>query len=78
MATEEEPRGEGCQVMVAERPQLLVTNLMVASVMLSCPWRPRIGRRRRPFGRNRPKESSEMAGVGPKYQANKPGSSQAT
>ena len=38
MATEEEPRGDGCQVMAAERPQLLVTNLMVASAMLSCLW----------------------------------------
>lgn len=38
MATAEEPRGDGCQVMAAERPQLLVTNLMVASAMLSCLW----------------------------------------
>ena len=38
MATEEEPRGDGCQGMAAERPQLLVTNLMVASAMLSCLW----------------------------------------
>jgi molybdopterin/thiamine biosynthesis adenylyltransferase len=38
MATEEEPRDDGCQVMAAERPQLLVTNLMVASAMLSCLW----------------------------------------
>ena len=38
MAPEEEPRGDGCQVMAAERPQLLVTNLMVASAMLSCLW----------------------------------------
>ena len=38
MATEEEPRGDGCQVMAAERPQLLVTKLMVASAMLSCLW----------------------------------------
>ena len=37
-APEEEPRGDGCQVMAAERPQLLVTNLMVASAMLSCLW----------------------------------------
>ncbi|HYU48736.1 MAG TPA: hypothetical protein VEO91_02250, partial [Candidatus Limnocylindria bacterium] len=37
MATEEEPRGD-CQVMAAEPPQLLVTNLMVASAMLSCLW----------------------------------------
>ncbi len=38
MATEEEPRDGGCQVMAAERPQLLVTNLMVASAMLACLW----------------------------------------
>ncbi len=38
MATEEEPRGDGCQVMAAERPQLLVTNLMVASAMLNALW----------------------------------------
>ncbi len=38
MATEGEPRGDRCQVMAAERPQLLVTNLMVASAMLSCLW----------------------------------------
>ena len=31
-------RGDGCQVLAAERPQLLVTNLMVASAMLSCLW----------------------------------------
>ncbi|MBA2717928.1 MAG: ThiF family adenylyltransferase [Chloroflexi bacterium] len=37
MATEGEPRGDRCQV-TAERPQLLVTNLMVASAMLSCLW----------------------------------------
>jgi molybdopterin/thiamine biosynthesis adenylyltransferase len=29
---------DGCQAMVAERPQLLATNLMVASAMLSCLW----------------------------------------
>lgn len=28
----------GCQVMAAERPQLLVTNLMVASAMLNALW----------------------------------------
>ena len=38
MATEEEPRGDGCQVLAAERPQLLVTNLMVASAMLNALW----------------------------------------
>jgi molybdopterin/thiamine biosynthesis adenylyltransferase len=38
MAPEEEPRGDGCQVLAADRPQLLVTNLMVASAMLSCLW----------------------------------------
>jgi len=38
MAPEEEPRGDGCQAMAAERPQLLVTNLMVASAMLACLW----------------------------------------
>ena len=35
---EPEPGADGCQVMAAERPQLLVTNLMVASAMLSCLW----------------------------------------
>lgn len=29
---------DGCQALVAERPQLLATNLMVASAMLSCLW----------------------------------------
>jgi len=38
MATQEEQRGDGCQAMAAERPQLLVTNLMVASAMLACLW----------------------------------------
>ena len=33
-----EPRGDGCAALVAERPQLLATNLMVASAMLSCLW----------------------------------------
>lgn len=34
-----EASGEpGCQVMAAERPQLLVTNLMVASAMLNALW----------------------------------------
>jgi molybdopterin/thiamine biosynthesis adenylyltransferase len=37
-AGEEEFQGDGCQVLAAERPQLLVTNLMVASAMLSCLW----------------------------------------
>lgn len=30
--------GEGCAARMAERPQLLVTNLMVASAMLNCLW----------------------------------------
>ena len=30
--------GDGCAVRMAERPQLLVTNLMVASAMLNCLW----------------------------------------
>ena len=30
--------GPGCQVLAAERPQLLVTNLMVASAMLNALW----------------------------------------
>ena len=33
-----EPGADGCGAMVAERPQLLATNLMVASAMLSCLW----------------------------------------
>ena len=33
-----EPGADGCQAKVAERPQLLATNLMVASAMLSCLW----------------------------------------
>jgi molybdopterin/thiamine biosynthesis adenylyltransferase len=37
-ATEEEPSAEGCQALAPERPQLLVTNLAVASSMLSCLW----------------------------------------
>ena len=32
------PGGDGCAALVAERPQLLATNLMVASAMLSCLW----------------------------------------
>ena len=32
------PREPGCQVLAAERPQLLVTNLMVASAMLNALW----------------------------------------
>jgi molybdopterin/thiamine biosynthesis adenylyltransferase len=38
LAPEEEQRGDGCQAMAAERPQLLVTNLMVAGAMLACLW----------------------------------------
>ena len=34
----EEPQEPGCQVMANERPQLLVTNLMVASAMLNALW----------------------------------------
>jgi molybdopterin/thiamine biosynthesis adenylyltransferase len=34
----EEPREPGCQVLATERPQLLVTNLMVASAMLNALW----------------------------------------
>jgi molybdopterin/thiamine biosynthesis adenylyltransferase len=34
----EEQRGPGCHVLAAERPQLLVTNLMVASAMLNALW----------------------------------------
>ncbi len=30
--------GDGCAARAAERPQLLVTNLMVASAMLNCLW----------------------------------------
>ena len=30
--------GQGCAAQMAERPQLLVTNLMVASAMLNCLW----------------------------------------
>ena len=37
-AGEEGPAGDGCQVLAAERPQLLVTNLLVASAMLACLW----------------------------------------
>jgi molybdopterin/thiamine biosynthesis adenylyltransferase len=32
------PAEPGCQVLAAERPQLLVTNLMVASAMLNALW----------------------------------------
>ena len=35
---QEEQREFGCQVLAAERPQLLVTNLMVASAMLNALW----------------------------------------
>ena len=38
VAEHEEPAGDGCQVLAAERPQLLVTNLLVASAMLACLW----------------------------------------
>ena len=34
----EEQREPGCQALAAERPQLLVTNLMVASAMLNALW----------------------------------------
>ncbi len=37
-ATDGPASGEGCTARVAERPQLLVTNLMVASAMLNCLW----------------------------------------
>ncbi|MBI3745450.1 MAG: ThiF family adenylyltransferase [Chloroflexi bacterium] len=37
-ADSEEPQEPGCQVLAAERPQLLVTNLMVASAMLNALW----------------------------------------
>jgi molybdopterin/thiamine biosynthesis adenylyltransferase len=37
-ATDGPASGEGCAARVAERPQLLVTNLMVASAMLNCLW----------------------------------------
>ena len=37
-AEQEESAGDGCQVLAAERPQLLVTNLLVASAMLACLW----------------------------------------
>ena len=37
-AEREEQREPGCQVLAAERPQLLVTNLMVASAMLNALW----------------------------------------
>jgi len=35
---QQDHREPGCQVMAAERPQLLVTNLMVASAMLNALW----------------------------------------
>ena len=35
---EEQQQEPGCQVLAAERPQLLVTNLMVASAMLNALW----------------------------------------
>ena len=31
-------RSRGCAVLAAERPQIVVTNLMVASAMLNCLW----------------------------------------
>jgi len=37
-ADAEEQHEPGCQVLAAERPQLLVTNLMVASAMLNALW----------------------------------------
>jgi molybdopterin/thiamine biosynthesis adenylyltransferase len=37
-APEEEPGAPGCQALAPERPQLLVTNLAVASAMLNCVW----------------------------------------
>ena len=37
-AEREGPRGPGCGVLAAERPQLLVTNLLVAAAMLACLW----------------------------------------
>jgi len=37
-ATDGPASGEGCAARAAERPQLLVTNLMVASAMLNCLW----------------------------------------
>jgi hypothetical protein len=37
-ATDGPASGEGCAARIAERPQLLVTNLMVASAMLNCLW----------------------------------------
>jgi len=37
-AEREVPREPGCQAMAAERPQLLVANLMVASAMLNALW----------------------------------------
>jgi molybdopterin/thiamine biosynthesis adenylyltransferase len=37
-STEAESREPGCQVLAVERPQLLVTNLMVASAMLNALW----------------------------------------
>ena len=39
LATESDVRpGTGCAALAAERPQLVVTNLMVASAMLNCLW----------------------------------------
>ena len=38
VATSEVMPGTGCAALAAERPQLVVTNLMVASAMLNCLW----------------------------------------
>ncbi|HEV8054188.1 MAG: ThiF family adenylyltransferase [Chloroflexi bacterium] len=37
-AESEPPAADGCAVLATERPQLVVTNLMVASAMLNCLW----------------------------------------
>ena len=37
-ATSDVMPGTGCAALAAERPQLVVTNLMVASAMLNCLW----------------------------------------
>ncbi|NJD26846.1 MAG: hypothetical protein FIA92_00930 [Chloroflexi bacterium] len=37
-AADEEQAEPGCQILAAERPQLLVTNVMVASAMLNALW----------------------------------------
>ena len=38
VATSEVIPGTGCAALAAERPQLVMTNLMVASAMLNCLW----------------------------------------